>query len=259
MLEGVSIRELYPLALAEGEGVGTAYEYFAKRLVLRPFLTTLPHIRHILIAGLPERYGASLDFVRLAAELGARVTVVDERPAALTKLATAVADASKLNALPHVQIDTLAVDALDATVPLAGRFDLALSSEVLQRLTRVRRQAFVAWVSAVADAAALFTPNADNPSHTSISGLGGLHLNELQEVTAVHASTRRAQTGYIDMPPFPPGITRTDEQREQATSGTVEAVAMWGLGCYARAERLLPQSIRRSQSHIVYALLALLA
>ena len=29
-----SIKTLYPLALAEGEGVGTAYEYFTKRLHL---------------------------------------------------------------------------------------------------------------------------------------------------------------------------------------------------------------------------------
>ncbi|MBK8128985.1 MAG: hypothetical protein IPK53_08585 [bacterium] len=39
------------------------------------------------------------------------------------------------------------------------------------------------------------------------------------------------------MPPFPPGITRSDEQREQATSGRMEALAMQGLGYYARGRR----------------------
>ena len=60
--------------------------------------------------------------------------------------------------------------------------------------------------------------------------------------------------GYIDMPPFPPGITRSDEQREQATQGAFEAVVMGGLRGYAHAERFLPGAIRRRQSHIVFAL-----
>jgi hypothetical protein len=63
-----------------------------------------------------------------------------------------------------------------------------------------------------------------------------------------------ARAGYIDMPPFPPGITRSDDQREQATSGRLEAFAMWGLQQYARGERLLPRALRQRQSHIVYAL-----
>lgn len=33
-----SIKSLYALALAEGEGVGTAYEYFAKRLAMSRWL-----------------------------------------------------------------------------------------------------------------------------------------------------------------------------------------------------------------------------
>ena len=38
VLQKRSIKSLYPLALAEGEGVGTAYEYFAKRLILGRWL-----------------------------------------------------------------------------------------------------------------------------------------------------------------------------------------------------------------------------
>jgi hypothetical protein len=56
------------------------------------------------------------------------------------------------------------------------------------------------------------------------------------------------------MPPFPPGIIRSNEQRVQATSGKLEGLAMWGLGYYARAERWLPTAMRRRQAHIVYAL-----
>jgi hypothetical protein len=49
-------------------------------------------------------------------------------------------------------------------------------------------------------------------------------------------------------------MTRTGEQREQAESGRMEAIAMWGLGWYARLERFLPKQIRRTQAHIVFAL-----
>jgi hypothetical protein len=101
---------------------------------------------------------------------------------------------------------------------------------------------------------ALFCPNADNPSHTDISGLAGLHLADLEQLFIIHEDDFSAEFGYIDMPPFPPGITRSEDQREQATSGRFEAFAMWGLGYYARAEKLLPGSVRRKQSHIVYAL-----
>ena len=53
----LGIAELYPYALAEGEGVGTAYEYFAKRRVVGPLLSRLPAHARVLVAGLPEKYG----------------------------------------------------------------------------------------------------------------------------------------------------------------------------------------------------------
>ena len=97
-------------------------------------------------------------------------------------------------------------------------------------------------------AVALFAPNGENPAHTNLSGLAGLSLQQLRALIG-----DSGRTGYIDMPPFPPGMTRSDEQREQATSGRFEAAAMWGLGLFARAERFLPAVLRRRQSHIVYA------
>jgi hypothetical protein len=83
MLANYSIKDLYALALAEGEGMGTAYKYYVKRLILRRFLDGRLQPRSILIAGLPEKYGASLDFVLLGSELGATITVVDDRPWAI--------------------------------------------------------------------------------------------------------------------------------------------------------------------------------
>ena len=259
MLPTHSIKALYALALAEGEGMGTAYEYYAKRLILGRWLAERPRPASILIAGLPQKYGASLDFLLLAGELGATVTVVDERPAALARLERALGAAA--GGLPLAR-PAVALVALPDLPGLHGRFDLALSSEVLQRLDPAGRAAYVTALRARAAAVALFAPNADNPAHTGRSGLAGLTLAELRALLSETAPSPLAVGGrpsavvsaYVDMPPFPPGITRSDEQREQATQGAFEALVMSGLRVYAHAERFLPGGLRRRQSHIVYAL-----
>lgn len=271
MLPSYPLKHLYTLALAEGEGMGTAYEYYAKRLALGRWLAGRPRPASLLVAGLPEKYGASLDFLLLAGELGAAVTVVDDRPAALERLRGALAVLEE-SPLPLARPTCLLAD-LPGLAALRGRFDLALSSEVLQRLTPEERPAYIARLLALAPALALFAPNAGNPAHTGRSGLAGLRLEELRALVGddgrpltadrwqqttndgavVGGRQPAVNSGYVDMPPFPPGITRSDAQREQATQGRFEAMVMWGLRYYAHGERVLPGAIRRRQSHIVYA------
>lgn len=243
MLENLSIKSLYAPALAEGEGVGTAYEYFAKRLVLRRWLKKSDAPKRILIAGLPQKYGFSFDFLLLADELGATITVVDDRPERLTQFKQMV----------QSPVDCVLTANIAHLTELSSGFDLVVTSEVLQRIAAVDRQLYVNRLRQLAPRAAIFCPNKENKSHVGVSGLDGLMLAELRELVG---NGRNIRSGLIDMPPFPPGITRTDDQREQATSGKFEALAMWGLGVYARSERFLPYSIRKTQSHIVYALLS---
>jgi hypothetical protein len=277
MLDNFTIKSLYTLALAEGEGMGTAYEYYVKRIALDRLLTGRPKPRTMLIAGLPEKYGASLDFVLLGGELGAAVTVVDERPEALARLQgalTALVGQADLPLRPSVVMLLADLDTLSA---VTGQYDLALSSEVLQRLSPAGRQSYVSRLGTLASAAALFCPNAENRAHNTHSGLVGLRLEEMRGLTTdygpqttdeaspvarphdanlsyvVRRPSSLVSSGYIDMPPFPPGITRSADQREEATSGRFEAMVMWGLGRYARGEKFLPKSLRRRQSHIVYA------
>ena len=101
----------------------------------------------------------------------------------------------------------------------------------------------------------MFCPNADNEAHNSRSGLAGLALHEIHTLAEGGGTPAgRITSDYIDMPPFPPGITRTAEQREDATSGRFEALVMWGLQRYAHVERFLPMSLHRRHAHIVYAL-----
>lgn len=246
-----SIKSLYPLALAEGEGVGTAYEYFAKRLALSRCLPPRFHPRRLLIAGLPQKYGLSFDFWLLAAEWGATLTIADERPAALQKAQAALHTAQEQGLLPAFSPTFTLVTDWAQPAELAGDYDFVLSSELLQRLSPVARGPYVRHLQALAPALALFCPNAANPGHTNLSGLTGLTLTELSALN--QDAAWQTTTGYIDMPPFPPGVVRSETQRAQASSGWLEAAAMGGLGWYARLEWWMPASIRRTHSHIVYS------
>ena len=150
MLTNHAIKSLYPLALAEGEGVGTAYEYVAKRHVLRRWLgqvrSQLPRNLpgRVLIAGLPEIYGTSLDYLLLAAELGWPALVVDDRPAFLAKTeqAAAAAQAQTPNLLAGLQLQFQQVANVAHLPGVDGPFGLAICNEVLQRFPageRLRR------------------------------------------------------------------------------------------------------------------------
>jgi hypothetical protein len=254
MLPYRSIKSLYPLATAEGEGVGTAYEYFAKRLVLGSWIARRPRPNSLLIAGLPEKYGASLDFLLLAREMDVpEVVVIDDRPPALERNRQSLLSAQAVGQLtPMAPHYVLAAD-LSRMEELTGEFDLCVGSEVLQRLDAFGREQYLARVGRLARAVALFAPNADNGHHTTLSGLSGLRKDEMRSLAGSAATPQNI--GYIDMPPFPPGMTRSPSQRMQASSGRLEAFAMSGLGWYARLESWFPSSWRRSHSHIVYALL----
>ena len=244
-MKPLSIKALYPYALAEGEGVGTAYEYFAKRLALQRWLPAIPTPKSILIAGLPEKYGSSFDFWLLAESYGANLTIADNRPEALDK-------AEKSWRQTNLLLQGVAPTFIHTTDwQIRGSYDLTLCSEVLQRLPAFTQPIYLQTLRQLSPAFAIFCPNADNSSHVGISGLAGLKLPALQ--TLSQATGWQTISGYIDMPPFPPGITRSETQREEATSGWLEATAMWGLGWYAKMEWIMPAFIRRKQSHIVYA------
>lgn len=253
MAKSQTIKQLYGPALAEGEGVGTAYEYYAKRLVLLPWLASGERPQTMLVAGLPEKYGSSLDFLLLGSEMGCKVTVVDERQEALAKLSRTLDGLERGSYSPALHPTLVQTGDLTTLAELTNEFDLVVSSEVLQRLSAQQRAIYVKRLQDLAPRVALFAPNADNESHVGLSGLAGLHLQELGDL--IDRNPQIAfQIGYIDTPPFPPGITRSESQREEASTGSLEAFAMWGLGIYARLERFIPAAVRSKRAHIVYGL-----
>jgi hypothetical protein len=244
-----SIQALYPYALAEGEGVGTAYEYVAKARFLRPAIEGLAKrgdTARLLVAGLPEKYGTSLDFAILADRLGAEIEIADERAAALDRARSAIEASRRSGKLSRLRVRFRQADSLERVAD--GRHDAVFSCEVLQRVPLDGREAFANALRAAAPIGAVFVPNAENASHLKISGLGGLALSEL------HDLFRGARVTYVDMPPFPPGIARTAEQRAKASTGLAEGVAMRLLDAYCAAEPLVPNGIKRRVAHIVCAL-----
>jgi hypothetical protein len=243
-----SIKDLYAYALAEGEGVGTAYEYAAKARILQPMVARLEALgrkARVLVAGLPEKYGTSLDFAVLANRTGAELVVVDERSSALDRARRAVDAARGSGLLRELRVSFAITELAQLGGP--GGHDAVLSSEVLQRVPVTSRAIFAATLRAAAPMGAVFVPNSENASHLAISGLGGLSLAELGR------DFQDGRLAYVDMPPFPPGIARTAEQREKASSGMAEAIAMRALDAYCAAERFVPNGVKRRYAHIVCA------
>lgn len=256
MLKYLSIKALHSLARAEGEGVGTAYEYFTRRLVLGPWLRTLGRPQRILIAGLPEKNGSSLDFLQLAAECGATVTVVDDRPQALSRLWRAWKGAQADDRLIAVHPSLVHIDSVAELSAVAGPFDLCLSSQVLQRLNPTWRALYFNRLQRLAPAVALFAPNGDNAAHTAASGLAGVRreeMNRLIAATALIPGQPLPQTGYIDLPPLAGGGRHRTGPH---TGSGVDPLAVAGLvvlQLYAHLERHVPLALRRQQARLVYA------
>ncbi len=244
------IRELlayYPLAMAEGEGAGTAYEYYVKARALKKIFKQISAPKKLLIAGIPERYGFSMDFVLLARALACeQILVLDERRERLEKFKDIYKQLSEANEI-NCRFET---EPQLYPEKEAHNFDLFISCEVLQRLSPEDQKRYWRNCFKLAKAGVVFTPNAENPAHATHSNLRTLSLDQLKE-QARAGGGKIIAGGYIDMPPFPPGITRSDDQRESAGQG-IQRLAFKIIEQWAKAENLIPLSLRRKNAHIVY-------
>ncbi|MBU0732038.1 hypothetical protein KKC88_04120, partial [Patescibacteria group bacterium] len=123
--------------------------------------------------------------------------------------------------------------------------DLLLSSEVLQRMED--KEDYIKRGKAISKQQVIFAPNAGNDSHNKLSGLQSVSLEEMTKLT-------QGKAGYLDFPPFPPGIKRSEEQKEKAKSGMFENFAMKGLEGWAWSEKFYPDFIKEKFAHIVYGI-----
>jgi len=134
-----------------------------------------------------------------------------------------------------------------------GKFDLALSSEVFQRIDK-GKETYISNLIKVANNFAIFAPNRGNESHASLSGLNSVSLEELLIYCQAHSKATLYDYGYIDMPPFPPGISRSQDKREKASRSRIESFLMKGLEIYNLSEDIIPTFIKRQIAHIVYVM-----
>jgi len=252
-----TIRSLYPFALLEEQGMGTAYEYYSKlRIVQTAFEdTTAPH--SLLVLGLPEKHGYDLDLLLVAQQAGAPLTICEDRPEVLKQVENA------LDALPdqtlRERVELIRIASLTDWQAIEGRhFDWLISTAAVQRLADAQITAYLENARRQADYCLLFIPNLDNKAHLTLSGLRGLSREQavaLCELEGELPGVRVLSSGYCDIPPFPPGLQRSSAAKENALHSPVEIAAMRVLEWWCRAERWMPVRIQKRWAHLVYVAL----
>ena len=242
-MKKININLLYTIALAEKEGIGTAYEYFVKLKLLNKFVKD-KRIKNALIYGLPEKYGFSIDFVLFGQINNFDITVVDyrkERIESFEKIINNLIKRGLLLKRPRI-IKLKKLNNFKSN----KKFDILLCSEVMQRVPNEEKIKYVKLISKITRYAALFVPNKSNKMHSTLSKLNGLSLDELKE----HFNEANIlNSGYIDMPPFPPGL-RKNKRKEQINKLLSLLLIAW-----IWLEKLLPKIIKKRIAHICYIII----
>ena len=195
-------------AFLEGEGLGTAYEYYTKYNVLKDSILAR-RVDRLLIAGLPEKYGYSMDFTGYAIHSNAELTIMDERPYKIAKhklITEKLFGKEAFDKVKYVYVKSW------LKPPHTSFHDIALSCEVFQRFSEKEKEIYVAFLCDSANCVAIFVPNAANKAHSTISKLRTVSLNELTR--HFQPRFRIDRRGYLDMPPSPPGRYATSSHQD---------------------------------------------
>lgn len=248
-----SVVDLYPLALWEGEGLGTAYEYSVKLKLLRRVVSAVGSPRRVFIGGLPEAYGVDLSLALLAEWYDCQVVVAEDREPLLQTFFRGLEAPPLAGWIDPKRFEMRLLETLARpTLPGDEPFDLWVTTSSIQRLDAAGREAYMAQVRATARSAVIMVPNKDNRAHATITHIDGIYLPELVALCQ-HSGLVVREAGYLDLPPFPPGITRSDQAKESAANSPVERLIMVGLEGMAWVERFWPRFVKRPFSHIAYA------
>ncbi len=241
-----NIRKFYQAAITEREGVGTAYEYLVKYRLLSKVVNEKKN-SNILVAGLPEKYGYSLDFILLSEENDCNCEVVDER-------------IEKLNGIrgifEKIHKDAISVRLCDLynleNIYTQKHFDLAFSCEVLQRLSSEDQIQYIRSLKRIAKNVILFVPNGDNRSHKASSGLNSITRKELVgQFNALNGCEYR-DIGYLDIPPWPPGVK--DNPLKGRIGRTLCNILLNILQIISVLEPFYPKSVKSKYAHLIYVI-----
>lgn len=243
----LNIKNYYLPAFLEKEGLGTAYEYYAKKRVLSKH-SQHKDIQDILIVGMPQKYGYSMDFVIWGDNLGAEILIIEDRQEKIDKAKNIIEKLKNQKILsPNLRIQFEKVENF-FDFKTQTTFDLILNCETLQRIKYPDR--FIQFYNEKAKTFITFCPNGDNESHNTLSGLNSIPLSDLKK--NIFPLLNLQEYGYIDFPPFPPGIKRSDEQREQANSSIFVRFFMFCLTIWCWLEKCWPNFIKKNWAHIIY-------
>ncbi|OGF44858.1 MAG: hypothetical protein A2452_01480 [Candidatus Firestonebacteria bacterium RIFOXYC2_FULL_39_67] len=240
------MKKFYEVALLEGEGLGTAYEYYMKRRLLIKLFRKEGHLNSFCVFGLPEKYGTSMDFCLLAGEVKAsRVTILDERREVVNKCTAAVTKLreNKLlpDSLPHVK------EGLDLK---DEKYDFITNCDVFQRFSEEEALKMIESAAENSKLSVFFLPNGFNVSH--VPSPGRKAVNPVEFVKKLSSKLAIIGWGYIDMPPFPSGSKISEEKKKAVKSGVFNFAVFVVLKLWAIFEILTPSFIRKKYSHAFY-------
>lgn len=246
----MKIREkLLELTELEGEGVGMWYEYMAKRKVLARFSKDC---QSLLVFGLPEKYGLGVDNLTI---LGNVVTVVDPRRSHLDQLKKIARIFLKNKEFDFV------CQSLDRFSP-NRKFDLVVNTEVIQRFEEQSLASILKKMNNLTKKrAVVFVPNGESYAHPRISGLAGCRLEQLKKEMVRKTDFRLIESGYVDIPPWPSGLTiqstakGTRKSKPSLAVRLVNGVSHWLIPFLVSLEKWYPSFLVKFQAHLIYLVL----
>ncbi|OGF46895.1 MAG: hypothetical protein A2231_12635 [Candidatus Firestonebacteria bacterium RIFOXYA2_FULL_40_8] len=240
------MKKFYKVALLEGEGLGTAYEYYVKRRLFIKLLGKEKHLDSFCVFGLPEKYGSSMDFCVLADQVKAgRVVMLDEREEAVKKCSTAVARLKDEKIIP----DSL-VQVKEGMLLRDDKYDFITNCDVFQRFNEEETIKMIEGAASNSKLSLFFIPNGFNVSHVAFPARRS--INPVDFVKKISDKVKVVRWGYIDMPPFPSGSKLSDEKKNAVKSGLFSFFVFLILRIWSIVEMLTPSFIKKRFAHAFY-------
>lgn len=245
------MKTFYNIALLEGEGLGTAYEYYVKRRFLKKIIQKIGNPKNICIFGLPQNHGLSMDFCLLASDYKADITIVEERENSVRKCEEVLSVLKGNNIISDVNVRIIKGSGMDVN----DEFDLLVSTEVLQKYSDEERKLIIAKAVSISKILVFFVPNSSNINCVKPLSSSGVQFHPLIE--ELGNSYEIIDCGYMDMPPFPSGVKVSDTSKGRMKEAKIFMVLVFlALKTWSLLELILPSFIKKNFAHISYVMIS---
>ena len=249
-----TVKYWYPLNILEQEGLGTTYEYLSKIPILDNIYKNA-YFKQVIIAGLPGKYGFSLDLILCSYYFGIKkIIILESRKSKLEMLKKIL---EHLTITPYLKsiIKLQRVTQVQLSSPSYYRNhfsseDFIINSEVIQNwsFTVIKN-----WMNNLpTNHIMLFVPNGENLAHMIIS-----KLKSLNRVTLLSLIDRNKfsdiNLGYADMPPFPPGLKRSLHSKVSLSNSSMKlSLINFLFKIWIRGEQRLFTLFLNNHAHLIY-------